>query len=261
MKKTLGLMFCVIALTLSACVTPRITETPTVEFPTDESVLSTETPVISETETPIMSETETPTMTDETPAPTDTGEPATAGEAQYTNDEFKFGFRYPSNWFGPDEYVSDNTLRLAVGSDVVYPYGEVPETPSTVLNSYLVIIQYTKVNQNAETSQTFETLASLADGESKSDARTTTTRVRALQLGRFTGYEYTTTLSETAQTERFYMREVLLVDEANKDTIWISGQPNNVEVTDPATWRDVYIGIDQENLAIFEAIVDSVTVE
>lgn len=259
MKKTLSLMFCVLALMLSACVTPRATGTPAVEFPTEEPNMPTETVVMSETA--VVSETETPAATDETPVPTETGEPVTDGEKQYTNDEFKFGFRYPSNWFGPDEYISDNTLRLAVGSDEVYPYGEVPETPSTVLNSYLVILQYTTNNQNAETSQTFETLASLADGESKSDTRTTITRVRVVQLGRFTGYEYITTLSETAQTERFYMREVLLVDEANKDTIRISGQPNNVEITDPATWRDVYIRIDQENLAIFEAIIDSVTAE
>ena len=45
----------------------------------------------------------------------------------YSNDTFGFGFQYPSNWFGPSEYVSDKTLRVEVGSDKVYPYGERPE--------------------------------------------------------------------------------------------------------------------------------------
>lgn len=253
MKKTIALSISMIALLISACA-PRAT--PATDIPTQLPTVVDEIPTMID-ETPTSVAIPSPTITDVVPTLT---LPA-KDQKQYMNSTFNFGFSYPADWFGPDEYISDNTLRVAVGSDVVYPYGEVPEKPSTVTNSYLVVIQYTKNNQNSLPNETYEQLANLEDGESQDDGRNLTTRVRAVQLGRFDGFEYLTTLSETAQTEHFYMRQVLLIDKVTNDVITVMGQPNNVEVTDPAAWRDVYMQIDQDNWEIFQSIVESINVE
>ena len=105
----------------------------------------------------------------------------------YANSTLGLGFRYPSSWFGPDEYVSDQNLRVEVGSDKVYPYGEQPEQPSDVKNSYNVVIQYTKNNQNPYWKDTYQSLQNLKDGESLSGTRSLIIRDRQLDLGRFKG--------------------------------------------------------------------------
>jgi hypothetical protein len=91
------------------------------------------------------------------------------------------------------------------------------------------------------------------------DARSLTIRVRQLELGPFKGFEYIATLSETAQTEPFYTREVLLVDEQTNDLLTITGSPNNVAVG--ADWREAYRLVDEANLSLFNQIVESITVE
>ncbi|MBK7455848.1 MAG: hypothetical protein IPJ46_19660 [Anaerolineales bacterium] len=50
----------------------------------------------------------------------------------------------------PREYISDQTLRIEVGTDKVYPYGtDLAERKSYDLkNSYNVVIQYSKNDQN-----------------------------------------------------------------------------------------------------------------
>jgi hypothetical protein len=229
MKTTFPLFLLLVLIGVSACA-PKTTASPT------------QTPV--------------PVVTD---APTAVTATDVADEKQYTNDAFKFRFKYPSNWFGPDEYISDNTLRLAVGSDVVYPYGEVPETPSDVKNSYLVVIQYTKNATN--TVDLYQTLEKMKDGESTSGARGLLTRVRALQVGRFDGFEYISTVSATAQTEYFYTRNVLLLDKQTNDLITIIAQPNNVEVPDLAKRADLYQSIDAANLPMLYKIIESITAE
>ena len=254
MKKTIALSLSVIAMLVSACA-PRTT--PTTMVPTEMPTVVEETPTVMDEETPTAVGISSPTPTDIVPTLT----VSAADQKQYTNSTFNFGFSYPADWYGPDEYVSDNVLRVAVGSDVVYPYGEVPAMQPTIVNSYQVVLQYTKNNQNSLPNETYDQLANLQDGESQEDGRNLTTRVRALQLGRFDGFEYITTLSETAQTEHFYMRQVLLVDKVTNDVITVMGQPNNVEVTDPATWRDVYMQIDQYYWEIFQSIVESITAE
>ena len=176
------------------------------------------------------------------------------------NSAFGFGFQYPSSWFGPEEYVSDDTLRVEVGSDKVYPYGEPPEQPSEVKNSYNVVIQYTKNNQNQYWTDTYQSLVNLKDGEFFSDGRSLVIRVGPLQLGRFEGIEYISTLSDTAQTEPVYTRNVILMDDQS-NLLTVMGQPINVEVSDGAKWRDVYRMIDEANLVIFHDIVESITVE
>ena len=199
MKKIMPSLFLVMILLLTAC-TPAVTPTRT-QTPTVEA-----TPVDRKT---------------------------------YASGTFGLRFQYPVNWFGPGEYVSEQTLRVEVGSDIVYPYGEVPEQPSDVRNSYHVVIQYTKNNQNPAWKDTYQSLTNLQDGEfahrrKKPDHKGQAGRA----LGRFKGFEFIFTLPEAAQTEHVYGREVLLVDGQTNDLLTIMGQPNNVEVGSGTDWRD-----------------------
>jgi hypothetical protein len=250
MKKTIYIPLILIVLALSACA-PQPTAAPTPssvhELPTMPEIPDF---AATETLTPVATGLVTSTPT------------AATEQKQYTNSAFKFGFKYPSSWFGPDEYISDNTLRIAVGSDVVFPYGEGPETPSAVKNSYLVVVQYTKNSlPDNPAYKTYQALTKLQDGESLSSPRNLTTRVRELHFGRFDGFEYISTLSETARTEFFYAREVLLIDHNTNDVITVIAQPTNVKVSDTAQWREVYKGIDEANLSAFHELIESITVE
>ncbi|MCJ7567530.1 MAG: hypothetical protein MUO58_08325, partial [Anaerolineales bacterium] len=102
----------------------------------------------------------------------------------YTNNTFGFGFQYPSSWFGPDEYISDQNLRVEVGSDKVYPYGtDRMEQIYGIKNSYYVLIQYSKNDQNPYWKDTYQSLLKLQDGESLSSARSLVIRVRQLEVG------------------------------------------------------------------------------
>jgi hypothetical protein len=235
MKKTITLFLLMMILMLNAC-----------------APLATATPVTLPTETVVLVETQIPTAV----LPTEVDQ--SASWKLYTNNTFGFGFQYASNWFGPSEYISDGTLRVEVGSDKVYPYGEPPEQPSDVVkNSYNVVIQY---NQNSYWNDTYQSLQNLKDGESLSDTRGMIIRVRQLDIGRFKGYEYISTLSETAQTSPVYVREVMLFDEQTNDLLTIMGSPNNVEVSNGTNWRNVYQTIDEANLIFFHKIVESITI-
>jgi len=236
MKRKLPLFLLMIALTMSACA-PQLADAP-VPLPAVKVV--TKAPVV-----------DSPTLA----SPTTTFK-------SYTNNAFALGFQFPLDWFGPEEYVSDETLRVEVGSDKVYPYGDVPDQPSEVRNSYNVVIQYTKndPNQSVEDS-TYQALLNLKDGESLSGARSLLIRVRQLKLGRFEGFEYISTLPETAHTDHVYLRSVTLLDTQAHDRLTIIGQPINVEVGNGANWRDIYQTIDEANLSSFHEIVDSLTVK
>ena len=238
MRKTITLFLLMMILTVNACA-PLATTTP-------ETLLTTVTAISVETQIPTAV------------LPTEVDQSATW--KLYTNDTFGLGFQYASNWFGPSQYISDGTLRLEVGSDIVYPYGEVKEKPSDVKNSYNVVIQYTRNNQNSYWKDTFQSLQNLKDGESLSDIRSLTIRVRQLVSGRFQGFEYISTLSETAQTDHVYAREVMLFDEQTNDLLTIVGKPNNVDVSNGMNWRDVYQTIDEANLIFFHKIVESITI-
>ena len=193
-----------------------------------------------------------------TPLPVMTEVPA---EKSYANSGFGFGFQFPSNWFGPEEYISDPILRVEVGSDKVYPYGTDPaERVYDLKNSYNVVIQVSKNDQNQVWKDTYQMLLNLKDGESVSDARSLTIRVRQFSLGGFEGIEYISTLSETAQTEAIYARQAILINPQTNDLITVMGQPINVEISDGANWRDVYQSIDEANLVAFREIVESITV-
>ena len=226
MKKTLITTLLLSLFTISACA-PQLTATP---LP-----VMTEAPQIPMTEVP--------------------------AEKSYANSGFGFGFQFPSSWFGPEEYISDPILRVEVGSDKVYPYGTDPaERTYDLKNSYNVVIQVSKNDQNQVWKDTYQTLVNLKDGESVSDARSLTIRVRQFSLGGFEGIEYISTLSETAQTEAVYARQAILVNPLTNDVITVMGQPINVEVSGGANWRDVYQSIDEANLVVFREMVESITV-
>lgn len=238
MKKTIPLFLLMTILVLNACA-PLTTSAPATPT-SNEPAASIETQIPAAV---------VPTEVDQS-----------AALKLYTNNTFGFGFQYPSNWFGPGEYISEGSLRVEVGSDVVYPYGEPPEQPSDVKNSYKVVIQYTKNNQNSYWKDTYHSLENLKDGESLSGARNLIIRVRQLEIGGFKGFEYISTLSETAQTDYVYAREVILFNEQANALLSIVGQPNNVEVSNGIQWRDVYQTIDQANLIFFHKIVESISI-
>jgi hypothetical protein len=192
------------------------------------------------------------------------------GWTTYANESFGLSFRYPSTWYGPEVYESEDGLRLEVGSDVVYPYGTgLEERQPGAANAYGIMIQLT-VNRSGWTLEQYraeqpwfnDTLAVLdmQDGESSTTARSLISRERGLTVGRFTGVEFTTTLSETAQTERFYMRTAFLMDQ-DLNVLLIDGSPNNVEITDPANWRGAFEAVDGANLEIFRTLVDSIRLD
>jgi hypothetical protein len=217
--------------------------------------------------------------TPESPAATSEGQPPAKAEptsdpfpgwTTYTNAAFGVSFRYPSTWFGPEVYEFEEGVRLEVGSDVVYPYGTGPEDRQPgAPNAYNVVIQYTLnpsgwTLEQARAEQPWfnETLAvlDLQDGESITTARSLTTRLRGLTVNRFTGVEFSTTLPDTAQTERFHTRAAFLMDE-NLNVIVISGQPVHVEIADAATWGATFEALDAANEPIFRSLVESIQVK
>lgn len=187
----------------------------------------------------------------------------------YTNSPFGLGIQFPPTWYGPDVNVWDQGVRLEVGSDKVYPYGtDRLDRAYEVKNSYYVVVQYSKNSNNWTLEQyrenqpwidTYLSLLDLKDGESLSGIRDLVIRVRKIKLERFEGLEYISTLSETAQTEYFYARQIVLLDE-HLNTLTMTGTPNNVEIINRDTWRDAYGQVDEENLETFHKILESIAV-
>ncbi len=167
-------------------------------------------------------------------------------------------------------YEFEDGVRLAVGSDTVYPYGTGPEDRQPgAPNAYAIVIQYTLntagwtlEQARAEQPWINDSLAvlDLQDGQSSTTARSLTTRVRALTLGRFTGVEFTTTLSETAQTERFFMRSAFLMDD-ELNVLVINAAPENVEIADPATWRQAFEAVDASHRETLYELINSIEVD
>lgn len=239
MRKTMPLLFLMVIITISSCApqtTAISTPLPATPPAAPEATLTSSAVALTETETP-------------------------AAIKTYTNSTFGFSFQYPSDWYGPDEYISEQTLRVSVGSDVVYPYGtDRTEQIYNVNNSYYLVLQHSKNDQNTFWKETYESLVNLQDGESISDARSMTIRVRELNLGRFKGIEYISTLSETAQTEPVYLRQVILFDDQS-NVVTIMGAPNNVTINSGQAWREAYEKVDEANLGLFRQIVESITIE
>ncbi|MCA9899351.1 MAG: hypothetical protein KC433_14260 [Anaerolineales bacterium] len=184
----------------------------------------------------------------------------TNDQQEYANSAFGLSFLLPANWFGPEEYVSEQTLRVEVGTDAVYPYGTDPtERPEAKPNAYHVVVQYDKDGQSGDMNDTYQTLAAMQDGESLSDARGMIIRIRPLDLNGLTGYEYIATLSETAQTTAVYSRMSILTD-AQGNFVTVLGTPSQVELADGTSWQDAYRLIDEVNLPAYHQIVSSISV-
>ncbi len=196
--------------------------------------------------------------TDPTPTPEATQNPF-GDWSEYINETVGFRFLYPTGWFGPEVYETEGALRIEVGSDQVYPYGtDRTEQITTIPDSYYVLIEYNP-NTSGRTWDDFVNsgwidsylgLLEMEDGGSITTTRSLTIRVAEVNLGNFQGLEYIATLSDAAQTERFYAREIIAFDE---DLNWlrITGFPNLVNITDPANWKNDYARVDQANLETF----------
>ncbi len=206
-------------------------------------------------------------MPDPTPSPGATENPH-GDWMEYINDTVGFRYLYPAAWYGPEVYESEGSIRLEVSSDVVYPYGtDRTEQITTVPDSYSITIQYFE-NIEGKTWDDFLNsgwidaylgLLELENGGSITTIRSLTIRVKKITLGEFQGLEYIGTLSETAQTERVYLREIMAFDE---DLNWlrITGSPNMVVITDPENWKDDYSRVDLANLDIFTTLAESIEI-
>jgi len=220
----------------------------------------------------------TPATTDEGVAPMASNPPAvvtdspadpTSGWQTYDNPSIGISFQFPSTWFGPEVYEVDGDLRVEIVSDVVYPYGTGREDQIyTLPNSYYILIQY-RPNTNNLTMDDYKNsswispplgMFDLADGETRSTARSLEIKVRDLEIGRFKGVEYIATLSDTAQTERAYSRQIFLLDE-QLNILMISASPNNVKIADPANWKADFQRVDEANLEILYKVIDSIVFE
>jgi len=191
-------------------------------------------------------------------------------EKIYKNDTFGISLRFPKDWFGPEVYEYEDSFIFSVGTDTVYPYGtDRMDRTYTKENSYYISFQYDKKPDNRTIEQYKSeqpwleeglSILSLKDGESKSNARNLVTRVKSAKIGNYTGVEFISTLSETAQTEMFWEREVFLIDD-NYNTIKISGGPSNVTIQDTEIWKTYYQAVDKENLNSFYDFVNSVSLQ
>ena len=222
---------------------------------------------------PQSTEVHIPTSTDqELPDPTPSPEVTenTFGDwMEYSNETTGFRYLYPSFWYGPDAYETEGSLRLVVGSDVVYPYGTSREDQiTTVPDSYSITIQYFENIEgrtwddfiNSGWIDAYLGLVELENGGSITTLRSLTIREKEITLGDFQGLEYISTLSEIAQTERVYLREIMAFDD---DLNWlrITGSPNLVVIMDPNNWKDDFSRVDLANLDIFTTLAESIEIK
>jgi len=151
-------------------------------------------------------------------------------------------------------------VRLEVGTDVVYPYGTgLDERHYTLADAYTITVQYDAKGSRQPDDMAADLLA-LADGESVSGPRSLITRVRVVQVGGFSGVEYIVTLPDSAQTEFFYTRNVMLSD-AQSNLLSIMGNPNNVQPVEGEALRDAYQRVDAAHEQAFRNLVESIQVE
>lgn len=229
-------------LALAACAQQQPTAVPTVEPPAA---------IKSPTSTVAVVPTE---------QPTDVPPQATPSTKEYVNSTLGLRFQFPAAWQGPDVYEWENGVRLEVGTDVVYPYGTgLDERHYTLADAYTVTVQYDAKGSRQPDAMAAD-LLELADGESVSGPRSQITRVRAVQVGGFSGVEYIVTLPDSAQTEFFYTRNVMLSD-AQSNLLSIMGNPNNVQPAEGESLRDAYQRVDAVHEQAFHNLVDSIQVE
>lgn len=175
-------------------------------------------------------------------------------------------FNYPSDWQGPQVYETSSGFRFEIGTDTVYPYGtDITDRTYTKNDSYYITLQTN--NRPADTpSEEYQDnspwldyylpILDMKDGQTKTTARSKIIKLSDIAIGKFTGAEYISTLSDTAQTEPVYTREIFLIND-NFDTIRISGNPNNVDIPAGTKWQDKYQQIDQTYEPILKSLMMS----
>jgi hypothetical protein len=230
------------------------------------SACATPTPV--EGESPIIEPT-TEAMTEE-PVPTPERTENPFGDwLEYQNEDYGFRFLYPTDWFGPEVHDSDGFLRIEVGSDQVYPYGTSREEQiSSIPDSYNVLIQYVENREgknwndfvNSGWIDTYLALLEKEDGHFILTSRLVATRIGEVSLGDFSGLMFLATVPDNAQTERAYVREVVLFD-SELNWLRISATPNNVQIADPEKWKNDYARVDTANLEVFLTLLESIEIE
>ena len=211
------------------------------------------------------------------PAPSATANPpdqespdeADAGWTRFQDDSFGLTFIYPSDWNGPEVNRFNGGIGVEVGSDTVYPFGTGLEDRNyTVTDAYFISISYIENTEgwewdefveNSPWIETYTGLLDLEDGESITTPRSLTIRQGLVQVGDFSGLEYIATLSETAQTEIVYAREIQMFDE-DLNYIRVTGNPNNVEIRADEDWRAAYQRVDAEHNEIFNRLVESLAI-
>lgn len=224
-------------------------------------------PSASETVSPSPTTASVPTEAPEpTPEPT---ENPFGDWMEYRNADYGFRFLYPADWYGPEISDSDGFLRIEVGSDQVYPYGTSREDQiTTIPDSYYILIQYVE-NREGRTwddfissgwIDTYLALQDKADGQFILTPRLVATRIGEVNLGDFSGLMYIATVPDNAQTERAYVREVVLFD-SELNWLRISVTPNLVQVADPEKWKNDYARVDTSYLETFLILLESIEIE
>jgi hypothetical protein len=211
---------------------------------------------IMPTSTSIVTTEVTPSIT-----PTKIDSPTESPEVNYyKNDQFGLSFSFPPGWFGPEEYITGQELRVEIGSDVVYPYGtDLTERNYTLQDSYYIVLQFSRDSEIPYWRELYDLLASLDNGETRSDMRSLLIRVGEVRVGQFKGYEYISTLSDTAQTEQVYSRQAILFDDQS-NLLVLTGSPNNVWVEDVPNWREAYQKVDDANLPYFSQVLNAILI-
>jgi hypothetical protein len=150
------------------------------------------------------------------------GAPTLSDTQTYANSDFGVSFSYPTDWHAGEPNEGDYGFEQEIGSDAVYgPEVDLADRVYNQINSYNLMFKYAGKPGSLSLEEYLVEqpwlaeklpLLRLADGETISNSRSVTTKVRDVVVGEFKGAEYVTTLAPGAQTDIFHIREVLLID-------------------------------------------------
>jgi len=188
---------------------------------------------------------------------------------EYTHHVTGLRFLYPADWFGPEVYETEGSLRIEIGSDQVYPYGTSREEQiTTTPDSYYILIQYVENTIGRSWDDfidsgwidTYLALKELEDNQFILTPRLIATRIGEVSLGDYSGLMYLATLPDSAQTERAYAREVVLFD-SELNWLRISATPSMVQIEDTEKWKNDFARVDQAFLEIFLTTLESIEIK
>lgn len=240
MKKIVSLMLLMIILMVSACA-PQATATPTVAPTTTKptATLTVEPPAA-----PSLTRTAAPTKRLATPTKVN----LKAGQRLYTNDAFKLAIKYPVTWIGPSESMDGDHLSVNFDSFERMSVFLGAKEPIVARNAYYRLQVDYKRNQPADELMNakggfYDTASTLKDGEtyisrnSDGSELSEMLRLRALHIGRFTGFEFVL----FGSGERYFSRRIVLFDAQRKDGIAIDAYWDvDIDIADAKKWREAY---------------------